>query len=144
MHCTMYCTAKGHKKQHQQQDIVFLIVWCGVLPRPAFFLKSVCCSNHYLGIHFPLPNSQHSIFHSHSISAIGYELAIIITYPTSASGIIVSLKMPTKYWGFFPTLFVKTTNFQPVFNFEQTRKVNIFGEHGIMAHIAWWLSQSDL
>ena len=62
-------------------------------------------------------------------------MAIIITYPTSASGIIVSLKMPTKYREFFPTLFVKTTNFQPVFNFEQIRKVNIVGEHGIMAHI---------
>ena len=31
--------------------------------------------------------------------------------------------------------FVKTTDFQLVFNFEQTRPVTIFGEHGIMAHI---------
>ena len=38
--------------------------------------------------------------------------------------------MPT-----FPTLFVKTTDFQLVFNFEQTRTVTIFGEHGIMSHI---------
>ena len=36
---------------------------------------------------------------------------------------------------FFPTLFVKTTDFQLVFNFEQTPTVIIFGEHGIMAHI---------
>ena len=67
------------------------------------------------------------------------ELAIIISYPTSASGIIVLLKTPTKYREFFPTLFVKTTNFQLVFNFEQTRTVTIFAGHGIMAHIPWWL-----
>ena len=36
---------------------------------------------------------------------------------------------------FFPTLFVKTTDFQLVFNFGQTRTVNIIGEHGIVAHI---------
>ena len=29
----------------------------------------------------------------------------------------------------------KTTDFQLVFNFEQTRMVTIVGEHGIMAHI---------
>ena len=59
-----------------------------------------------------------------------------VSYPTSMSGIIiVLLKMPTKYCEFVPTLFVKTTDFRLVFNFEQTRKVTIFGEHGIMAHI---------
>ena len=36
---------------------------------------------------------------------------------------------------FFPTLFVKRTDFQLVFNFGQTRTVNIIGEHGIVAHI---------
>ena len=56
-------------------------------------------------------------------------IAIIISYPTSASGIIVLLKTPTKYRELFSTLFVKTTDFQ----LEQTRTVNIFGEHGIMA-----------
>ena len=71
---------------------------------------------------------------------VGYEmvrasLAIIISYPTIASGIIVLLKTPTKYREFFPTLLVKTPDFQLVFNFEQTRTVTIFGEHGIMAHI---------
>ena len=60
------------------------------------------------------------------------ELAIIISYPTSTSGIIVLLKTPTKYREFFPTLFVKTTDFQLVFNFEQTRTVTIFVEHGII------------
>ena len=35
-----------------------------------------------------------------------------------------------KYREFFPTLFVKTTDFQLVFNFEQTRTVTISGEHG--------------
>ena len=29
--------------------------------------------------------------------SVGYELAIIISYPTTVSGIIVLLKMPTKY-----------------------------------------------
>ena len=51
-----------------------------------------------------------------------------------ASGIIVVLKAPTKYREFFPT-FVKTTDFQLVFKFEQTRTDTIFGEHGVMAHI---------
>ena len=62
---------------------------------------------------------------------VGYELAIVI----SASGIVVLLKTPTKYREFFPTLFVKTIDFQFIFNFEQTRTVTIFEEHGIMAHI---------
>ena len=53
------------------------------------------------------------------------ELAIIISYPTSASGIIVLLKTPTKYREFFPTLFVKTADFQLVFNFVQTCTVTI-------------------
>ena len=39
------------------------------------------------------------------------ELAIITSYPTSESGIIVLLKTPTKYREFFPTLFEKTTDF---------------------------------
>ena len=63
------------------------------------------------------------------------ELAIIISYSTSASGIIVLLETPTKYGEFLPTLFVKTTGFQLVFNFEQTRTATIFGDDGIMAHI---------
>ena len=63
------------------------------------------------------------------------KLAKIIPYPTSASGITVLLKTPTKYGEFFPTLFVKATDFQLSFNFEQTRTVTIFGEHGIMANI---------
>ena len=62
-------------------------------------------------------------------------LAIIISYPTSASGIIVLFKTSTKYGEFFPTLFVKTTDFEHIFNLEQTRTVTIFGEHGIMAYI---------
>ena len=52
---------------------------------------------------------------------VGYELAIIISYPTAASGIIVLTKTPTKYREFFPALFVNSTDFQLVFNFEQTR-----------------------
>ena len=47
----------------------------------------------------------------------------------------IILRTPTKYREFVPTLVVKTTNFQLVFNFEQTRTVTIFEEHGIMTHI---------
>ena len=87
---------------------------------------------------------------------VGYELAMINSL-TSASGIIVLLKTPTKYRGFFPIVLVKATDFvnkrllkekrqkakqnkkkndfQLVFYFEQTRRVIIFGEHGVMAHL---------
>ena len=51
------------------------------------------------------------------------ELAKIISYPKRASGIIVLLKTSTKYREFFPPFFLKTTDFQLVFNFEQTRTV---------------------
>ena len=40
------------------------------------------------------------------------------TRRVTRSGIIVLLKTPTKYWEFFPTILVKTTDFQLVFNFE--------------------------
>ena len=64
------------------------------------------------------------------------ELAIIIPYPTSASGIIiVLLKTPTKYREFLPTLSLKTPDFQLVFNFEQMCTVTIFGQYGLMSHI---------
>ena len=59
---------------------------------------------------------------------VGYELAMIISYPTSASEIIVLLKTPTKYREIFPTLFVKTTDFQLVFDFELTPAVTKSGE----------------
>ena len=62
------------------------------------------------------------------VSFICAELAIITLYPTSASGMIF-LKTPTKYREFFPTLFIKTTDFHLVFNIKQTRTVTIFGEH---------------
>ena len=65
---------------------------------------------------------------------VGYELAKIISYPTSASEIIVLLKTLTKYRKFFPTLFIKTTDFQLVFNFEQTRAVTIFEDNGVIVH----------
>ena len=61
---------------------------------------------------------------------VGYELAIIISYPTSAGGIIVLFKTPTKYLEFFPTLCVKTPDFQLVFNFEQTRKYSYHRSRG--------------
>ena len=55
---------------------------------------------------------------------VGYELAIIISYPTSSSGIIVLLKTPKN-----------PTDSHLVFNCEQTCTVTIFGERDIMAHI---------
>ena len=57
-----------------------------------------------------------------------------VSYPTSMSGIIVLLKMPTKYCEFVPN-FVISTEFHLVFDFEQMCTVTIIGEHGIMAHI---------
>jgi len=42
------------------------------------------------------------------------------------------IKDTAKYREFFLTLFVKTTNFQLVFNFEQTCTFTIFGERGII------------
>ena len=65
----------------------------------------------------------------------GYELAIIISYPTSVREINAH-KMLRILIDF--TVFVKTTWFSACF--EQMRIVTIFGEHGIMAHIPWWLS----
>ena len=64
---------------------------------------------------------------------VALTLAIIISYPTSANN--CSLKNAHKISKFFPTLFVKTTDFQLVFNFEQRRTVIIFGDPGIMGHI---------
>ena len=64
---------------------------------------------------------------------VGYELAIIISYPTSAS----SIKDTHKVLKILPA-FIETNNFQ------QTHTVTIFGEHGIMAYILLWLSRSEL
>ena len=63
------------------------------------------------------------------------ELAKSISYPTSKSGIIVLLKTPKKHREFSPTFFVKTTDFQVVFNFKHKNTVTIFGEHCVIAHI---------
>ena len=82
----------------------------------------------------PALSSELIAFSSSNLLCRLLMLGMIISYLTNASGIIL-LKKPTKYGEFFPTFFVKTTDFQVVFNFEQTRTVTIFGEHGIMAHI---------
>ena len=67
--------------------------------------------------------------------SVGYELAIIISYPTRASGIIVFIKNAHKISSILPDFICKTTDFQLIFNFEQALTVAIFGEHGIPAHI---------
>ena len=54
-------------------------------------------------------------------------LAIIISYPTSASGIIVSLKTPPKYRKLD---YNKHKKAQKI-----THTLAIFVDHGIMAHI---------
>ena len=43
--------------------------------------------------------------------------------------------MHVGYYERIAVIFVKATDFQLVFNFEQTCTVNMFGEHGIIAHI---------
>ena len=55
------------------------------------------------------------------------ELAIIISYPTSASGIIVLLKTPQKYRKLD---YNKNKKAQKI-----THTLPIFVDHGIMAHI---------
>ena len=84
-----------------------------------------------------LSNEQNTydicIFNNYSTSVCWLWDGRIFSYPTSASGVIVLLKAPTKHQEFFPTLVVKTTDFQQ--NFEQTRRVTIFGDHGIMVSI---------
>ena len=54
------------------------------------------------------------------------KLAIIISYPTRGNA----------HKNSSPTLFVKTTDFQLVFNFEQMFRVTIlfYGQHGILSH----------
>ena len=56
------------------------------------------------------------------------ELAIIISYPTSASGIIVLLKTPPKYKKKLD--YNKNKQAKKI-----THKLSIFVDHGIMAHI---------
>ena len=52
-------------------------------------------------------------------------LAIIVSYPTSASANVVLYKTSTKYGKFFPTLFVKTTDFQLVLFLILSRRVQL-------------------
>ena len=61
------------------------------------------------------------IFNNYSTSACW----IWVGYNHLISEIIVLLKTPAKYREFFPTLCVKTTDFQLVFKFEQTRTVTL-------------------
>ena len=76
------------------------------------------------------------------LARVGYEmidsaeLAIIISYPTSASGIIVLLKTPPKYRKLD---YNKTKRPKKI-----THTLAIFVDHGIMAHIPWWVSQWKL
>ena len=75
---------------------------------------------------------------------VGYEMvdnqrgAIIMLYPTSASGIIVFIKNgAAQNIKKSSRLYLKKQDdFQLVFNFEQTRSATIFGEHGIISIMA--------
>ena len=58
---------------------------------------------------------------------VGYELAIFSSHIQQARvEWLFLLTTPTKYREFFPTLFVKTTDLQLVFNFEQTRQLPVW------------------
>ena len=57
---------------------------------------------------------------------VGYEMVDIISYATSASGIIVLLRPLTKYREFFPSLFVKTTDFSLFLNLRRSVQFHIW------------------
>ena len=59
----------------------------------------------------------------------------LISNKLSASGIIVLSKTPTTISKTLPDFICLKIDFQIVSNFEQTRTVTIFDEHGIMAHV---------
>ena len=100
--------------------------WYFYLSRDFFVLYQLMLSGNFWGSEILRRIFRGLIF------ARSVELAKIISHPTSASGIIVLLKTLTKYWKFFPTLFVKQSIFSLFLNFEQKRTVTIFGEHGII------------
>ena len=68
-----------------------------------FFLPSfkilLCFEGFLVTLSLPLllECSAETILTIISRARVGYELAVIISYPTSASGVIVLLKMPPKY-----------------------------------------------
>ena len=66
--------------------------------------------------------------------ALSAELAIIIAYPSKRQWNDCFIKNAHKISRILPDFIIKTTDFQLVFNFEQTRTVTIFGGHGIMPH----------
>ena len=78
------------------------------------------------------------------VQCVGYE---IIDSAARSLAIIISYISNKREWNncfnknaykisrILPNFIWKTTDFQLVFNFEKTRTVIIFGEHGIMAHI---------
>ena len=100
--------------------------WYFYLSRDFFVLYQLMLSGNFWGSEILRRIFRGLIF------ARSVELAIIILHPTGASGITVLLKTLTKYWKFFPTLFVKQSIFSLFLNFEQKRTVTIFGEHGII------------
>ena len=56
----------------------------------------------------------------------------------------IYLKTPPKYWEFFLT-FCKNNRFSAYFLFwADAYSYHAYLEHGIMVHIPWWLSQSEL
>ena len=66
------------------------------------------------------------------------ELAIIISYPKGASGIILLLiiKKADKISRILPDFICKNNRFSAcLYNFEQTGTITIFGEHGVIAQI---------
>ena len=81
-----------------------------------------------------LPCLRYHVLRAYCTFASKQAIPITLFGPRPNNNIVL-LKVPTKYGEFFSTIFVKTTDFQFVFNFEQMHTVIMFGEHGIMAHI---------
>ena len=65
---------------------------------------------------------------------VGYELAIVISNKREWN-YNCFIENAYKILRILLDFICKTTDFQLVFNFEQTRTVTIFGEHGTMAHM---------
>ena len=109
--------------EHGQNSWLFCKHFFSLSLKIYLFTYSLRTSSVLQTIWFALPPRLALLFKNYSTSvrwiwdvvtdeARSAELAIIISYPTSASGIIVLLKTRTKYREFFTTLFVK----QPIFS----------------------------
>ena len=89
-------------------------------------------------------NSQRSIFNNYSTSTLWIWVCYNHLISNKREWNNCFIKDAHKISRILPDFICKTADIQLVFNFEQTRIVTKFGENGVMAHIPWWLSQSEL